>query len=107
MVLDFGKEKRRNMKSKTLTNENGPREVLDGEYETLCIEIGKRIRLLRIERGWTQMYVGRNFNFYESHWRKIEGGKTCSLQTLLKVAKMYEMSLSELLDGVDKKRKRK
>jgi len=77
------------------------------EYEALCLEIGKRIKELRLERNWTQLYVARNFDFFESHWRKIEAGKTCSLQTLLKVAKMYDMSLSELLDGVGRKRRRK
>jgi transcriptional regulator with XRE-family HTH domain len=86
------------------------REVRKGhvdEYEALCLEIGKRIKELRLERKWTQLYVARNFDFYESHWRKIEAGKTCSLQTLLKVAKMYKVSLSELLDGVDRKKRRK
>jgi transcriptional regulator with XRE-family HTH domain len=80
---------------------------LDSEYGTLCLEIGERIRELRIERGWTQLYVARQFNFYESHWRKIESGKTCSLQTLLKIAKMYGVSLSQLLEGVGPRGKHK
>jgi transcriptional regulator with XRE-family HTH domain len=74
--------------------------VVEGEYDLLCRRIGNRIRELRKERGWTQLYITRNFNFYESHWRKIETGRTCSLQTLHKVAKMYGVSISELLQGV-------
>ena len=92
---------------KPKTNEKVLRKGPEGEYESLCVEIGRRIRELRIERNWTQLNVAHQFNFYESHWRKIENGKTCSLQSLGKVAKMYEKTLSELLNGVDRKSKRK
>jgi transcriptional regulator with XRE-family HTH domain len=76
------------------------------EYRRFLEALGRRIRLHRKRRGWTQAQVNWNGRFYESHWRRIEQGKTMSLQTLLRISRMFDVSVSELVAGLDEGRAR-
>jgi DNA-binding XRE family transcriptional regulator len=78
---------------------SGERNVDD--YERFRRVLGVRIRRYRMERKWTQHYIVKNFDFYDSHWRKIEQGKTMSMQTLFKIAQMFNVTMSELLNNLD------
>ena len=60
--------------------------------------VGKRIRQLRIERGFTQQHMTR-FGLDYKYYQRIEyGEKNLSLRTLYKIAKAFGMSISELLN---------
>jgi transcriptional regulator with XRE-family HTH domain len=66
-------------------------------------KLGDRIRLLREKKGLSS----RDFETYDSSidrhaLSKIENGKTIpSAFTLYKISQVLEMSLSELLKGID------
>jgi len=59
--------------------------------------VGKRIRQLRLERGFTQEQMTR-FGLDYKYYQRIEyGQKNLSLRTLHKIARAFETSISELL----------
>jgi transcriptional regulator with XRE-family HTH domain len=60
--------------------------------------VGKRIRQLRVERGLTQEQMTR-FGLDYKYYQRIEyGQKNLSLRTLYKIAKAFDISISELLN---------
>jgi transcriptional regulator with XRE-family HTH domain len=61
--------------------------------------IGKRIRLLRLERGITQDDIEKAAGISRSHLSKIESGKVENpgLLTLERIAKALKVSISYLL----------
>jgi transcriptional regulator with XRE-family HTH domain len=61
--------------------------------------IGKRIRLLRLERGITQGDIEKAAGISRSHLSKIESGKVENpgLLTLERIAKVLKVSISYLL----------
>jgi transcriptional regulator with XRE-family HTH domain len=69
----------------------------DDEFKTA---LGTRIKALRKERGWTQMQMTRDFGYYLSHWQNIETGRKMSLETMLRVANTFDVTLDELLQGI-------
>ena len=69
----------------------------DDEFRTA---LGTRIKALRKERGWTQMQMTRDFGYYLSHWQNIETGRKMSLETMLRVANTFDVTLDELLHGI-------
>jgi len=59
--------------------------------------VGKRIRDLRVERGLTQEQMTR-FGLDYKYYQRIEyGEKNLSLRTLYKIARAFDISISELL----------
>ena len=59
--------------------------------------VGRRIRELRLERGLTQEQMTR-FGLDYKYYQRIEyGEKNLSLRTLYKIAKAFDISISELL----------
>jgi transcriptional regulator with XRE-family HTH domain len=74
--------------------------VENSEYDQYLLRLGARIKEYRLARGWSQHYVCKTFDFYESHWRLLEQGKVISVPSLYKIAKVYEIDPSELLSGL-------
>ena len=69
--------------------------------EQFLIKLGRRCRALRHERGLSQLDMVRSHDFSLSHYQKIERGDLdARVSTLRKLAKAYEVSLSELLKGL-------
>jgi transcriptional regulator with XRE-family HTH domain len=78
--------------------------------EQLFKLVGKRIRQLRRERGWTQEEMSRRFKFNYKHYQRIEGGlQNLELATLNKLAAAFEISIDQLLvfESIDRHRKAK
>jgi transcriptional regulator with XRE-family HTH domain len=64
-------------------------------------KIGNRIRSLRSKRGWSQEEFADRCKIHRGHMGQIERGeKNLSIQTLVKVGKGLEMTVSTLLKGV-------
>ena len=64
-------------------------------------QLGRRCRELRLERGLSQLDMMRRFEFSLSHYQKIERGVLDPrFSTLKRLADAFEISLSDLLDGV-------
>lgn len=62
-------------------------------------ELGKRIVELREQKGWSQSDLARACNKDRQAIEKLENGKVNpTLYTLLEIAKVLEVSLSELVD---------
>jgi transcriptional regulator with XRE-family HTH domain len=60
---------------------------------------GARVRDLRKERQWTQLYMATHFGINRSHLSDVERGrKSMTLSLIAVVALGFEISLSELLD---------
>jgi transcriptional regulator with XRE-family HTH domain len=62
--------------------------------------LAARIKELRLERGWTQMKMVRDYGYYLSHWQNIESGKKMSLETMLRVANTFDIDLDELIGHI-------
>lgn len=62
------------------------------------IKFGKRIKKLRLERKMSQMDVGAALNVDRENIRKYEKGlQEPKLSTVIKFAKVFEVSFDELL----------
>jgi len=65
-------------------------------------ELGSRIRRLREKRGVSQEELAHQTGFSRSFMSAIERGtKDVRLSTLLRLASIFEISLSQLFKGVD------
>lgn len=70
--------------------------------------LGKRIRLLRHQRGWSQEDVAKRLEISIPAFSKIETGITdVNLSRLEQISKLFEISLVELLTFVDSEEQRK
>lgn len=74
------------------------------EYEEFIAVLATRIKELRQERGWTQMQMMRDFGYHLSHWQNIESGRKMSLETMLRVANTFDISLDELIAGAKRRK---
>jgi transcriptional regulator with XRE-family HTH domain len=64
----------------------------------VVINFGKKIKELRIERKMSQMDVGAALNIDRENVRKYEKGlQEPKLSTVIKFAKIFEISFNELL----------
>jgi DNA-binding XRE family transcriptional regulator len=69
--------------------------------EDICVRVGRRIRKLRKERGWTQDYLAIHTGLGRTFISNIERGKKepC-LRSLEILALGFEMSLSQFMRGL-------
>jgi transcriptional regulator with XRE-family HTH domain len=63
-----------------------------------------RVRLLRVERDWSQEELAAKAGIHRTHVGFIERAeRTPGLDVLAKLAAALEMSISELVAGIDEK----
>ena len=68
----------------------------------ICVLLGKRIRELRKKRGWRQIDLAQHSGVHEVHISDLERGtREVGLRNLLALARGLQVTLSELLDGLD------
>ena len=69
--------------------------------QQLLLKLGKRVRVLRLDRGWTQEELAHRSGLNRSYMSDIERGRSdVSLSTLQKIARPLGISLAELLTGI-------
>jgi DNA-binding NtrC family response regulator len=69
--------------------------------ETINKAIGTRLRQLRREQGLTTQQLANRVGVTQSQISQVETGRSAaSVVTLYKIAQAFEMSLSEMLEGV-------
>ncbi len=69
----------------------------------LLKKIGLRIKQLRTEKGLSQADFGLEIDVEKSNVSRLESGRfNTKIYTLHKVAEAFELSLSELLDKIEK-----
>jgi transcriptional regulator with XRE-family HTH domain len=67
----------------------------------LLIQVGKRIRSLREQKGISQQDLAAKCNFEKSNLSRIEAGKNnLTLKTLNKISTALEVSIVSLLGGL-------
>ena len=73
---------------------------MDVDYKGFLGALGARIKELRKQRGWSNrdMVVVHQIN--DSQWRKYERGGGLTVESMLRIAALFELSLSELLNGL-------
>lgn len=70
------------------------------DHAEFFLALGRRLRALRKERGWSIHHMVVNFGYYDTQWRKYEKGGPVTVDSLLKMSTMFELTLVELLDGL-------
>ena len=43
-----------------------------------------------------------SFNFSTRHWQQVEAGRPITMTTLLRICEVFELSMSKLVQGLDK-----
>jgi transcriptional regulator with XRE-family HTH domain len=67
----------------------------------ICVRLGERVRALRRQRGWTQIYLAVHTGLGRIYISDIErGAKEPCLRTLETLADGFEMPLSELFENL-------
>jgi transcriptional regulator with XRE-family HTH domain len=69
--------------------------------EDLLRSLGRRIRELRLERGWSQEKFSEICDVHRTWMGQIERGKNISVNTLANIADGLGVTLSTLFEGVD------
>lgn len=62
--------------------------------------LGLRIREIRTQKGWTLEDCEEHGYPSWRHLQSIEAGKGINLDTLINIADLFKMKLSELLEGI-------
>lgn len=65
-------------------------------------QLGKRIRKLRLEKGWSQEQLSFEADLHRTYISHLEQGKRqISVETLCRIAQGLGISSSELIKGID------
>ncbi len=75
---------------------------MDGDYGAFLKSLGSRVKELRKKKGWSLRDMVIMHGYHDSQWRKYEAGGGLTIQSLLRIARVFEVSLTGLLDGLDK-----
>jgi transcriptional regulator with XRE-family HTH domain len=65
----------------------------------ICVWVGRRIRALRLKRGWTQQILADHAELAREHISAVETGRSeLGLRALERIALALEISLKNLID---------
>ncbi|WP_343669056.1 helix-turn-helix transcriptional regulator [Chitinophaga sp.] len=74
----------------------------EAQFEIVYSKIGKRLRKLRKEKDFTSgEHFAHEYGIKTSQYMSWERGQNMTLASLLKLARIHEIKLSELLSDVD------
>jgi transcriptional regulator with XRE-family HTH domain len=69
------------------------------EFQIIYVNVGKKIKELRVKKGMSQQELAYQCNFEKSNISRIESGKTnVTLKTLYLISKALSISIKELVD---------
>ena len=67
----------------------------------VAVRLGRRIRELRMEKGWNQPYLAELSGLGRIYISQLENGrKQASIHTIDVLAQSFELTISEFLKGV-------
>lgn len=67
----------------------------------ICVTLGRRIRILRDEKGWTQTMLADHAGLTREHLSELENGhKEMGVRTLKGITGALEISLAKFFDGI-------
>lgn len=65
------------------------------------MKIGRRIRVLRTELGWSQIMLADHAEIAREHLSELENGhKEIGIRTLARIAAALNVTLSKFLEGI-------
>ena len=74
----------------------------EGDIAAIRLNLGARIRALRDELSMTQKTFSAMISMDRSYFVGVEtGSRNVSIENLCKIARGFDMSLSEMFEGVD------
>ncbi len=73
---------------------------VDQDYEDFLKLLATQIKKMRLERGLTLRDMVVTHGYHDSQWRRMEREGAGGVQSLLRIAKAFGISLSVLLDGL-------
>jgi transcriptional regulator with XRE-family HTH domain len=66
----------------------------------ICVRIGRRIRALRTERGWTQAMLADHAELTREHLSELENGhKEIGVRALEKIAQALDLTLHQFFEN--------
>ena len=65
------------------------------------LRLGSRVRELRRKNGQSQEDM-ISYGFSARHWQQIEGGRSITVATLLRICGVFETSVERLVRGLDR-----
>jgi transcriptional regulator with XRE-family HTH domain len=66
----------------------------------ICVKIGRRIRQLRTERGWTQTMLADHAELTREHLSELENGhKEIGVLALERIVRAFGISFAVFFDG--------
>lgn len=69
--------------------------------ESVTVRFGRRLRALRVKRGWTQVEMAERLGIDRSYISDMERGKkNICLPTLEVLAQGFEVTMSKLISGL-------
>lgn len=64
----------------------------------ICVALGKRLRQLRKQRNWTQVYMAEHVGMDRSFISDLENGrKEICIRNLQLLARTFDLSISKLM----------
>lgn len=67
----------------------------------LCVRVGRKIRILRTQREWTQIMLADHASLTREHIAELEAGrKEAGIRTLARIAEAFELTLSEFFKSI-------
>jgi predicted nucleic acid-binding Zn ribbon protein len=80
----------------------GATRELPAAYARFFRALGHRIRTLRAERKLSQEDMITH-GFSVRHWQMVEAGRPCTVFTLLRICDAFDLSLEDLVRGLEHK----
>ncbi len=74
---------------------------LDKASQQFLKRLGLRLREIRVKKGWTLEQTEEHGWPSWRHLQKIEAGKNVTILSLRRIAKVYKLTLDELLKTLD------
>lgn len=78
----------------------GKRKPLHRDHAAFFAALGRRIKELRKERNWSLNHMNVVHGYVASQWQGFEKGKALTIDSLLKMAEIFEVTLVKLLDSL-------
>ena len=75
-------------------------DEVDLQYKEFLKTLGQRIKKFRKDRGLSLHDMVVKHGYHDSQWRRFERGGAANMLSLLKIAKAFNTTLSDLLDGL-------
>lgn len=72
----------------------------DEDYKYFLKALGARIKEMRKKKGWSLRDMVILHDYHDSQWRKFESGGSMNVQSLIRIAEVFEIPLSRLVDGL-------